>query len=218
VAKAEAARLNFEKTMGGQAGDWRSLMAGAKQSESLGLYDIAAEQRRLGGAEREVARGMSRGRGAGGVLGGLLGVRFDRQNAELLRRISSGNVGANQISELLERAGMGGQGADQDKLVSELTRISNLKGGEQVKALAELKMGKGDVGEILDKKRKEQKEREDRDKNPVLDKIEGHLEKIATTHGRSLDLIATNTGLTATNTDKENGGGAGQPGQGPPGH
>jgi hypothetical protein len=70
--------------------------------------------------------------------------------------------------------------------------------------LSNIMEGKTKGGEQLAAAEKQKKEQEDKDKNPLLDKIEGHLSKIAdSTDGLSgqAKVIATNTGITATNTN-----------------
>ena len=172
-------------------------------------------------------RRLARGGGAYAV-GDMLGIKFRggadlRGMQTLLGKDSAGAAGA-----LLGRAGISGDFNYEE--VQKLGDIMAGKGehadkGKRMTALQELQAGTGELGEKMQsglrKKQAKETEEQQRQKDPLMDKMEQHLEEIKTSllSGKvatALDDIKGNTGQTSKNTESlgsnpENSGGGGTP-------
>jgi hypothetical protein len=202
IGQSQEAEQELQSTLWGLSR--RELMSRSREQEGAGLYGISQEERRVAAAKRRIEM-MERRGGASGAAAQILGLKVDRGNIGFLNALKgkSGEALEAGIHSLMGKAGL--DFTKNEELSKELTQALAEPNKERQKMLlSNIMEGKTKGGEQLAAAEKQKKEHEDKEKNPLLDKIEGHLSKIAdSTDGLSgqAKVIATNTGITATNTN-----------------
>jgi hypothetical protein len=199
----------------------------ARDLEKKGIgSEFGAQLQGYAAQTEKVQRQINRG-GEAYALGSVLGVKFKskKQLQGLRDRAASGDtVGTAQ--ELLNMSGLSSEERARfsDDEMKELGGMLNTKTdkGKRIQDLGFLATGTSGIGrklqEVQTEHEKKKSEAQDREKNPLMDKIENHLDDIQATLNAHLGEIATNTKTTAGNTatkqpDVEKVQGQGAPGQ-----
>ena len=205
------------------AGEWS--MSAAERSKEIkkleesGAYPAAAELRGVGAEDRRIKM-MERRGGAAGAAMSILGVGLNRETAYLWRNLQHGMSGKGQLKSKLTEARVeasvediikagGGDPSKNLELTKELTAaLTEPNKQKQAHMLSTLQTGDTAGAKELREMDKKKREDADRDKNPILGKIEGHLDAIS----KSSTIIEKSTALTsqaavsiAINTSKDGG-------------